>query len=104
MKTNKKNYRHGDVLLSPAKIPAEAKDVTPKGDVILAEGEVTGHAHRVAPGGISLLKWNEKTYVRITKPKSITHEEHARGEIEPGDYEVEIQRDYEPGGWTRVRD
>lgn len=102
-----KNFRHGDVVIKQIdSIPKEAIDITPeKGDLILAEGEATGHAHRFPEGAGKLFKYNEKTYLKVTKErKALTHEEHLKGELPIGIYEISIQQDYEPSGWKRVID
>lgn len=101
----KTNYRHGDVLVIPAKIPDGATEVKKKGDdLILAEGEVTGHSHRFPAGAAKMLKWNDKTYLRVTKRAALSHEEHKALSLPEGDYEIKIQQDYEPSGWKRVVD
>lgn len=96
--------RQGDVLIIPAKIPVDAKKQTNKGDVVLAEGEVTGHAHRINSGAM-MFKFNDKTYLRVTKGyAALTHEEHKCLKIPQGDYEIKIQTNYTPKGWERVQD
>lgn len=98
----KNNYRHGDVVIIPTKIPKGAK---PKRGLTLAEGEVTGHSHQITKGQAAMFTFNDKTYLRVkSKIAALTHEEHCKGEIPCGDYEVIIQQDYEPSGWKRVRD
>jgi len=98
----KSNYRHGDVIIIPAKIPSKAKKQ--KG-LTLAEGEVTGHSHQISSGKAALFKFDEKVYLRVTSPlAALTHEEHHQIDLPAGEYEVIIQQDYEPEGWTRVRD
>lgn len=98
----KKNYRHGDVIVIPAKIPAKAEKQ--KG-LTLAEGEVTGHSHQISSGKAVMFKFDDKTYLRVTSPlAALTHEEHKQIDLPAGDYEVVIQQDYEPDGWKKVRD
>lgn len=103
----KKNaFRHGDVLIQQAKIPEGAEKVgSSKERVTLALGEVTGHSHWLPAGAAVMFKYNEKTYLRVTKKKAkINHEEHGLKEIPVGDYEINIQNDYEPDGWKNVQD
>lgn len=101
----KQNIRHGDVLIKPAKIPAEAKKQDTQNGIVLAEGEVTGHAHRLSANIGALFKYDKKTYLRVTKDRAaLTHEEHGKIELPAGDYEVEIQREYKPEGWVKVLD
>lgn len=99
----KKNYRHGDVLLIPvATIPKQA---TKQKNLVLAEGEVTGHSHQITEGVAHLFKWDEKMYLKVKSERAaLTHEEHKRIDLPAGDYEVIIQKDYEPDGWKKVID
>jgi len=116
-------YRQGDVWLykisssTPSTLTrrrsGRAQPATGKG-LILAEGEVTGHHHRIpveevqrtflypmADPGVRLLR------VSKGKPVSLVHEEHETIKLPPGEYEVRIQREYEPSTLTRqtyVRD
>lgn len=96
--------RHGDVLIIPVvSIPAKAQEAA-SGKVVLAHGEVTGHAHRIDTGAM-LFKFDDKTYLRVTKARAtLKHEEHKALQIPAGDYEIKIQQDYEPEGWKRVQD
>lgn len=99
----KKNYRHGDVLI----VPCDAKEVKGKEDkeLTLAEGEVTGHAHRITSGQAKLFRFDDKMYLKVlSKIALLTHEEHRALELPQGDYEIKIQRDYEPQGWKKVQD
>jgi len=100
---DKKNYRHGDVVIIPGNIPENAKsDSNTK--VVLAYGEVTGHSHRIDNGAL-LFKFNNKTYLRVTEPFAVLkHEEHKALKIPQGEYEIKIQQDYEPDGWKKVVD
>lgn len=96
-------YRHGDVILIQAEIPSKAQQIRDK-DVVLAYGEVTGHSHKI-PDGAIMFKYNDKDYVRITKPMaSLLHEEHGRLELLKGDYEIIIQNEWQENGWTNVID
>lgn len=94
-------YRHGDVILQLVdKI---------KGDklkhLVLAEGEVTGHAHRITEGKAELYQHEGTLFLRVMSEKAaLTHEEHHKIELPKGDYEIKIQREYEPGGWRNVAD
>jgi hypothetical protein len=117
-RTNAKIYRQGDVWiyavhsgrigpgLRTAQLP------TDKG-LILAAGEVTGHHHRIPVEEIkrAFLYTTANPGVRLLrvtgKPVSLVHEEHETLQLPPGDYEVRIQREYEPSARTRqsyVRD
>lgn len=103
MTNDKKNYRHGDVLI----IPCDPKDVKGKEDkkLTLAEGEVTGHSHQITKGKAKLFRFDNKMYLRVqSKIAMLTHEEHKALELPQGDYEIKIQQDYEPAGWKKVID
>lgn len=97
------HYRQGDVYLLAATVPpaAEARDVA--GDLVLAEGEVTGHAHRIKAPGRRLTVWEAdgQRYLEVREPVTLSHEEHGPIAVEPGTYEVRIQRVYQPGGEIR---
>lgn len=100
----KKNYRHGDVLIIPRTKARPAGGVKRK-EPVLAYGEVTGHSHRMTEGRVELHQYDEKMHLRVlSKIGALTHEEHSRIDLPKGDYDVEIQRDYVPGGWTKVID
>ncbi len=94
--------RQGDVLLVPVRrIPVLAKQQKRSGDVILALGEVTGHAHRIKTDGVTVHEHEGTRFIRIPKTKAhLSHEEHGMIEIEPGDYEVRVQRVYAPEEMT----
>lgn len=93
--------RHGDVIVVSTKDKIQG---TEKKDKALAYGEVTGHSHKMLGDAANVFEWNEKMYLKVTKRSTLTHEEHGDIEIPVGDYEVIIQRDYVPGGWTKVVD
>jgi len=98
----KTNYRHGDVLIIPTKKKVQGE---PQKKAVLALGEVTGHSHQMTSGKSTLFRFKEEMYLRVTsKRAALTHEEHAKIELPAGEYEVVIQRDYIPGGWTKVID
>lgn len=63
----------------------------------VAEGEVTGHAHRLS-GDVALLESPEgDRYLQVgPKGASLTHEEHGPHTLEPGDYAIDIVREYDP--------
>lgn len=95
--------RHGDVILVPVKAIKGTEQKAKQ--IVLAEGEATGHSHQIIGGKASLFKFNDKTYLKVkSKIATLTHEEHKEIKVPSGDYEVIIQRDYEPNGWKRVID
>lgn len=96
--------RHGDVLLIPIdKIPAGAKPIA---GTTLAEGEMTGHSHKFPPGAIQMFQFEDRFFMKVQKKIAVlNHEEHGAFEYKEGDVrEIKIQREYKPGGWTRVLD
>lgn len=65
-------------------------------DKCLAEGEVTGHRHVVtAP---SAVVHGEGIDRRLEAPDGtgVTHEEHGKIELPPGDYDVTRQQEVDP--------
>lgn len=61
----------------------------------LAEGEVTGHAH-VADAGTVLHHEDGRRELLAPDGCSVTHEEHKRVTLPPGEYDVTIQREIDP--------
>ncbi len=94
--------RHGDVLITRVdSIPSEAKSLGKRKE--LAYGEVTGHAHRVDVGELFETK-NGELYLKVEKLSNLTHEEHKKIKLVPGNYLVAIKRQYSPDGWQKVQD
>ena len=94
--------RQGDVLIIPS-------DTLVKGTKLhhltLANGEVTGHRHRISNGEAELLERDGVMYLRVLSPTALlTHEEHAPVTIPRGNWQIRIQREYEPDGWRDVAD
>lgn len=90
----KKQYRQGDVLVTPIDtIPASAKPFAGRKRVVLAEGEATGHCHAIDFTGrkMKVFTDGEQMYLRVLQPVVLTHQEHAPATIEPGDYIVRRQ-------------
>lgn len=98
-------YRQGDVLvLCGADIPTDAA-LQPH--AVLAEGEVTGHKHQVTEGRVRYLisPTMQRAFLAVDSPHALlTHEEHGSVRLPRGNYEVRIQREYTPDGWTNVVD
>ena len=101
---SKRAYRQGDVLLiSNAEIPEEKRKLCHS---VLAEGEVTGHKHQVTEGDVELYEdVVGNIYLKVfSLDAKITHEEHGLINLPKGDYEVQIQREYDPTGDMNVID
>jgi hypothetical protein len=67
--------------------------------LVLAEGEATGHFHQIEDGGgvATLLEdQSGRRYLQVGEPVTVTHEEHGPITIEAGEYDVRIQREYDP--------
>jgi hypothetical protein len=90
--------RQGDVFLEKIEDVTEAElgDRLPrdKGRVVLAYGEATGHAHAIEGQGAILFAGkaaNADRFLRVLRPVSLLHEEHAKIALEPGLYRVRRQ-------------
>lgn len=103
-----KAYRQGDVILVVANsIPQGVRTNRP--NLTLALGEVTGHSHRITQGTAELIDVQTaeglSTYLSVGEDGALlTHEEHGKIALPKGVYQVWIQREYQPDGWTEVRD
>lgn len=94
--------RQGDVLLvqTSRQLPL-FRDVAGKtGLVVLAQGEKTGHAH-VVPASDACLEirateGGSQSWLLVHRPTQLTHEEHSAIALEPGEYQVVIQKQYNP--------
>lgn len=99
--------RHGDVLLKPIaadQIPTEGTK-TKANSYVLAEGEATGHRHVLAlqavegeakteVNGMEFITGADGTlYMTIHEPAEITHEEHGTIKVEPGTYQMVIEKE-----------
>ncbi len=97
--------RQGDVLIIPSNTLVKGTKLP---HLTLAEGEVTGHRHRISNGEAELLERDGVLYLRVLSPTAVlTHEEHAQVTIPQGNWEIRIQREYEPyepEGWQYVAD
>lgn len=98
-------YRQGDVLIRCIAALPKQKGAQRKTGV-LAEGEVTGHAHKVETlEHTEVLEIGSGLYLRVGEEGvRIVHEEHAPITLPPGNYEVEIQREYSPAAIRNVAD
>ena len=96
-----RQYRQGDVLLTgidpPAKLGEPIGSID--GKLVLASGELTGHNHTVPAldGKAQLFEGPQNLrYLRLSAVGHLQHEEHGAIELEPGWYEVRVQREYDP--------
>jgi hypothetical protein len=93
-------YRHGYVLISKTDSVRGNK----LKNLVLAEGEVTGHSHKITSGKAELYQDGDTLYLHVEEDATLTHEEHKPLTLPVGDYEIKIQREYEPEGWRYVAD
>ncbi len=101
-----KQIQQGDVYFKTIKIPkVELEGIS---DPIVQHGEATGHAHRLmfrhgdSAGQVSCKQWemfkdkNTGTrYLKVLEPTDLTHEEHNKITLPPGEYEIGIVREYD---------
>lgn len=75
------------------------------GLLVLARGEKTGHVHAVdaSVAEAYALDW-QTLYMNVREPVEVKHDEHAPLALEPGGYEVRMQRRYTPAQDARVVD
>lgn len=108
----KMDYRQGDVgLIRLDSLPEGAKRQARKGDIVLALGEATGHVHKIRERSARIFVVGDKRYLVIQKPTDLIqtdgtgrigqkgdgHDLHGVVTVEPGVYEVRIERDYVRG-------
>ena len=119
MKSNKKLFRQGDVLIERIdKIPKSAVKQKPDGRIILAHGEVTGHHHCLEvsdpadwwkEGEIATTNDKPRTlagelFLSLPQGGMVTHQEHSKIELPPGNFRVTRQREYSPEAIRNVAD
>ncbi len=102
--------RQGDVLLTRiATGSAAVGDEVPrdsKSGCVLALGEATGHHHHVPKSSARLFraKTGDDRILTLKEGAKLLHEEHYPIYLPPGDYRVEIQREYSPMELRNVAD
>lgn len=96
--------RQGDVLIRKVR-PIEGNKGKKLDHLILAKGEVTGHSHRISHGEAQLYQFKNMLYLTVlSEYATLIHEEHKELDLPKGDYEINIQREYEPQAWRQVAD
>jgi len=104
--------RQGDVLLMPVEDTAllyATSAKSPKGGIVVAQGEATGHHHRIRSRHARLYRRGQDRFIKVhncavkERPR-LTHEEHDPVTLEPGVYQVVLQREYTPSAPVRVYD
>ena len=84
-------------MIGASEIPSNAKREDTSAGVVLAYGEVTGHAHRICEGSVEMWSADKLRFMVVGEEgATLSHEEHGPMRIEPGTYEVRIQKVYDP--------
>lgn len=97
---------HGDVIIERVScLPVKFNEMEKSKDDCLAYGEQTGHKHklfripdkegadhphfdlRISPEGLRFLK--------VDEPVALRHQEHREIVIQPGEYKIGIQKEYD---------
>lgn len=94
--------RQGDLLI--VKVDKIPEGTVKRKSRVLAEGEATGHMHELDSGEV--YEKNGTLYFKVAEGGNVTlrHPEHGPLQFDEGVYQVIRQREYEPKGWTRVKD
>lgn len=112
-----RNYRHGDIYLIETDLKREEHErgapveLKVREDRMVARGEATGHVHVIDGGtlyvredGTLVLEADSMTQIRHVMETTGELVEHGVIQIEPGLYDVRVQREYQPDGWRQVAD
>lgn len=111
----KQPVRQGDVLFIPCR-RLLSRGLKRRENGVVAYGEVTGHAHRLATECMAMsgvFECGNGLVVRVSEHglalsgdpgATFIHEEHAPVHLLPGDYDVRIQREYDPVAIRKVAD
>ena len=97
-------YRHGDVIIAPAKsIPTQA---IRRPAAVLARGEATGHSHRIEdPKSVEVFDHEGVGYLRVITPSArLIHDEHHPITLPRGIFRFWMQREYTPKEIRRIVD
>lgn len=74
---------------------------TVEGRTVLAYGEVTGHHHSLETETAHRFEIGGMVWLVVDQPTVLEHQEHGPIQLEPGLYEIGIQRQYEPAVYER---
>ena len=87
-------YRHGDLCIKQVKrLPEGLKE---KKSNVLAVGETTGHAHVLQGERFKMYEKDNVLYLSVQEVTPLTHEEHKRIDIAPGEYIIQTEKEYNP--------
>ena len=90
-----KLIRHGDVVLK--EVNQSMNGATTYETLRLAEGEATGHHHTLYPQGgrVRELFVGTQRFIELDCEALLRHQEHKELRIEPGTYEIVIEREWD---------
>ena len=102
-----KQNLHGDVILERIEsLPKEFDSLKDEPQQALAYGEATGHIHKLfrmpdregseLPTFKLKITENGERYLKVLEPTILKHQEHSPRVIQPGNYKIGIQREYDP--------
>lgn len=95
----KQPLRHGDVVIKPiTRLPNSlSSEAILANKLVVAYGESTGHSHVLkCAEPIYYYRDGGKLYFELTDIGTLTHQEHKTITIEPGSFEIEIERERDP--------
>lgn len=91
---------HGDVILKFEPLPEDFSSMAEVKDNCLAYGELTNHMHAIIgePEHFELRECpkTKMRHLRVVEPVLLRHQEHEQIKLPPGDYRIDIQREYDP--------
>jgi len=97
--------RQGDVLIERIDAIPDGAKLQQNQKAILARGEATGHAHTLIGNLATHSVDGLATVFEVREAMAmLTHQEHAKIELEPGIYRVVRQREYAEEAPRNVRD
>lgn len=92
-------YAHqGDVIFQKYSDKLPDKKLAHKGSFVLALGEQTGHKHVITCDPLEMDVYDEGNgyfVLDLRSQATITHEEHQMIVLEPGQYRVEKEREFD---------
>lgn len=109
-------YRQGDVMFKRVAELPRGMATTKRENGTVAYGEVTGHSHHLADlATADVLEFGagKDLFVRVSEDgislsgdpgATFVHEEHGPIHLPPGNYQVQIQREYSPEAIRNVLD
>lgn len=102
MKTNKNGViLHGEAMLFPASLPAEAEEITPTNDSfhIIADSETTGNHHVIdMVPKTKIFKFGNRMFVKNeneTRVRCVHPNRHNAITLEPNVWEIGRQQEYD---------